>query len=282
MPELPEVETTLRGVRPHLLGQRIAGVEVRQRRLRWPVPNAIDQLPGTVISQVARRAKYLILSIAPAPANPHSDQADAGSVIVHLGMSGSLRVIDPAAPLRRHDHVLVTLEAGLQLRFHDPRRFGCWLWTTEDPLQHPLLRDLGPEPLSDEFGGPILAAAARDRKRTIKELLLDGRVVVGVGNIYACEALHLAGIHPKRSAGRVSAARLEILAQKIRLVLAHAIDHGGTTLRDFLREDGAPGYFKQELHVYDRENQPCRKCATPVRRVVIGQRSTFYCPQCQR
>jgi len=276
MPELPEVEITLRGIRPHLLGRRILDVEVRQRQLRWPVAAGIDRLAGQVITGLRRRAKYLLVTASPAP-----DAPATGTALIHLGMSGSLRIIDPAAPLRPHDHVLLTLESNLQLRFHDPRRFGCWLWTDESPDQHPLLRDLGPEPLSASFDGSTLARAASGRRRSIKELLLDGKVVVGVGNIYACEALHLAGIHPKRAAGRVGAARLGRLAGCVREVLARAIESGGTTLRDFLREDGAPGYFKQELLVYDREHEPCRTCRRPLRRIVLGQRSTFYCPGCQ-
>lgn len=277
MPELPEVETTARGIRPHLLGRRVLEVEVRQRQLRWPVAAGIDRLAGQIVSDVRRRAKYLLIGFSPAVGAPAT-----GTALVHLGMSGSLRLADPPAPLRPHDHVLLTLESNRQLRFHDPRRFGCWLWTEGPPGDHPLLRDLGPEPLSSEFDGATLATAARGRRRSIKELLLDGRVVVGVGNIYACEALHLAGIHPKRAAGRVSPARLERLAGCVRQVLRRAIESGGTTLRDFLREDGEPGYFKQELLVYDREHQPCRSCQADVRRIVLGQRSTFYCPACQR
>ena len=277
MPELPEVETTLRGILPHLLGRRVLGVEIRQRQLRWPVAPEIDHLPGSIVTGLHRRAKYLLATISPAP-----DQPPTGTILIHLGMSGSLRIIEPSAPLRPHDHVLVTLESGRQLRFHDPRRFGCWLWTAAPADQHPLLRDLGPEPLSTDFTGATLATAARGRRRSIKELILDGKVVVGVGNIYACEALHMAGIHPKRPAGRVGPARLERLADSIRQVLSRAIASGGTTLRDFLREDGAPGYFKQELLVYDREGEPCRSCQRPVRRIMLGQRSTFYCPGCQR
>lgn len=280
MPELPEVETTLRGVRPHIEGRRITDVVVRRRNLRWPVPPEIDALPGSRIATVSRRAKYLLLTIAPGT-SASTGPPRQGTVIIHLGMSGSLRIIAPDAPHRPHDHLFLTLDSGLQLRFHDPRRFGCWLWTAAAPEEHPLLRNIGPEPLSIDFDGAALAAAARGRKRPIKDLLLDGRVVAGVGNIYACEALHLAGIHPKRAAGRLSAARLDRLAEQIRQVLGHAIERGGTTLRDFLREDGAPGYFKQELHVYDREHQPCRRCETSIRRIVTGQRSTFYCPGCQ-
>jgi formamidopyrimidine-DNA glycosylase len=271
MPELPEVETTCCGIRPHLLGRRIAAVEVRERRLRWPVPAQIDALAGACVSSVERRAKYILIRCGA-----------AGCAIVHLGMSGSLRLCGPDVPWRKHDHLGLALADGMQLRFHDPRRFGCWLWTPGDPLAHPLLRDLGPEPLGGGFDTGHLAHACRGRAASIKQVIMEARVVVGVGNIYACEALFASGIDPRRAAGRISRARLARLTEAIRTVLGRSIEQGGTTLRDFLREDGQPGYFRQQLQVYDREGEPCRACATPIRRIVLGQRSTCYCPSCQR
>jgi formamidopyrimidine-DNA glycosylase len=277
MPELPEVETTCRGIRPHLLGRQVAALQVRERRLRWPVPQELERLTGQRISAVERRAKYILIG-AQGPAGA----ARPGWAIVHLGMSGSLRVCDPATPLRTHDHLALTLDNQLQLRFHDPRRFGCWLWTPDDPLAHPLLRDLGPEPLGEAFDAEYLAQACHGRSVAIKQAIMDAGVVVGVGNIYACEALFSAGIDPRRPAGRISRARMARLVEAIRAVLARSIEQGGTTLRDFLREDGQPGYFRQQLQVYDRAGQPCRRCGTTIRRMVIGQRSTCYCPRCQR
>ena len=271
MPELPEVETTLRGIAPHLVGQRIIAVEVRERRLRWPVPQAVDELGGHRISAASRRGKYLLLEIE-----------GQGTLILHLGMSGSLRVVDPKVEWRRHDHLAIRLASGRELRFHDPRRFGCVLFTRGDPRRHKLIRELGPEPLGEAFDADYLAAAARGRKLAIKQFIMDSHVVVGVGNIYACEALYMAGIHPGRAAGRVSRARLAALVAAIREVLGASIEQGGTTLRDFLREDGQPGYFKQSLRVYDREGEPCPGCGAPVRRIVQTGRSTFYCPRCQR
>ena len=270
MPELPEVETTCRGIRPHLAGRRITRVDIRETRLRWPVAPEIGGLAGQRVDSVGRRAKYILLEFS------------TGTAIVHLGMSGSLRLCGPESAWRRHDHLALALDSGLELRFHDPRRFGCWLWTGGSAPQHALLRGLGPEPLGGAFDGGHLAAACSGRKASIKQTIMDASVVVGVGNIYACEALHAAGIDPRRAAGRVGRARLDRLADSIREVLARSIEQGGTTLRDFLREDGSPGYFRQQLQVYGRTGQPCRACATPVRRVLQGQRSTFFCPRCQK
>ncbi len=270
MPELPEVETTCRGVRPHLEGRRIAAVLVRERRLRWPVPPEIDGLAGQRVEAVRRRAKYILL------------HCGRGCAIVHLGMSGSLRLCRPEAPWRPHDHLALVMESGIQLRFHDPRRFGCWLWTAADPLAHPLLRGLGPEPLGDAFTAAHLARCCRGRAAAVKPVIMDARVVVGVGNIYACEALFAAGIDPSRPAGRISRRRLARLVDAIRAVLRRSIGMGGTTLRDFLDERGRPGYFRRQLQVYDRAGQPCRRCGTLIRRVRLGQRSTYYCPRCQR
>lgn len=271
MPELPEVETTLRGIAPHVVGQCIVTVEVRERRLRWPVPRAVDELAGCRISAASRRGKYLLLEVE-----------GQGTLILHLGMSGSLRLVNPNVEWRRHDHLAIRLASGRELRLHDPRRFGCVLFTRGDPQRHKLLRELGPEPLGETFDADCLATAARGRKVAIKQCIMNSHVVVGVGNIYACEALFMAGIHPTRAAGRISRARLAALVAAIREVLGASIKQGGTTLRDFLHEDGKPGYFKQSLRVYDREGEPCRVCGGPVRRAVQGGRSTFYCPQCQR
>lgn len=270
MPELPEVETTLRGIAPHVIGRKITAVIVRNASLRWKVPAEIQTLKGCLITSARRRGKYLLL------------ETGRGTLLLHLGMSGSLRVIEAAAPWRVHDHFALELDTGLQLRLHDPRRFGCALLLHGDPSAHPLLRDLGPEPLGDEFTADYLFQKARGRGAPVKQFIMDSKVVVGVGNIYACESLFLAGIRPARKAGRVSRAECSRLVAAIRRVLAASIKKGGTTLRDFLREDGEPGYFKQSLRVYDREGQPCKKCGVLVKRIVLGQRGTCFCPACQK
>ncbi len=271
MPELPEVETTRRGIEPHLLGRRITGLVIRERRLRWPIPGALERtLPGQIVLGVRRRAKYLLLDTT------------AGTAILHLGMSGSLRLVPRDTPIGKHDHVDILLDSGLSLRLTDPRRFGALLWTTEPADQHELLAALGPEPLSDAFDGTHLFNAAHARKLAVKNFIMDSHIVVGVGNIYASEALFIAGIHPTRPAGRISHARYVVLSLAIKSVLAASIKMGGTTLRDFVGGDGQPGYFKQTLRVYDRLDEPCRQCGTPIRRKRIGQRSSFYCVQCQR
>ncbi len=270
MPELPEVETTRRGIAPHLVGRRVDAVHLRRPDLRWPIPTAISRaLPGQEIFAVSRRAKYLLLETA------------AGSALLHLGMSGMLRVLDPDTPVGKHDHYDLQLDSGRVLRFTDPRRFGCLLWQGPDEV-HPLLATLGPEPLSDAFDGDLLWHLSRGRRGAVKNFIMDQAVVVGVGNIYASEALFAAGIHPARAAGKVSRARYAALAIEIRRILAHAIRRGGTTLRDFLAPDGAPGYFEQELMVYGRAGEACRTCGTPIRSRMIGQRNTFWCPACQR
>jgi len=271
MPELPEVETTRRGVAPFLTGQRIQALVVRDARLRWPVdPAWSDQLAGQTIHSVARRAKYLLIDFG------------QGHLLWHLGMSGSLRVITDDRPAEKHDHIDLVVESGHCLRFNDPRRFGFLLLTQQDLKDHPRLAKLGPEPLSDEFHGELLYRRSRGRKGSIKTFIMDAATVVGVGNIYASEALFLAGIHPRRPAGRISRARYDALAEAIKATLAAAIEQGGTTLRDFRDSDGRPGYFSQSLSVYGLDGQGCPHCQTPIRREVIGQRATYFCPQCQR
>jgi len=270
MPELPEVETTRRGIEPHLVGQRVGRVIVRERRLRWPIPEDLDvRLSGQRIEAVGRRAKYLLI------------KAEAGTLIVHLGMSGSLRLVDGALAPDKHEHVDIHLESGLALRYADPRRFGAMLWST-DPLNHTLLAGLGPEPLGEAFDGDRLYRLSRGRSMAIKPFIMDNAVVVGVGNIYASEALFAAGIDPRRAAGTVSRARYLKLAQEIRRILAIAIERGGTTLRDFVGGDGKPGYFQQELFVYGRGGEFCKVCGSTLREVRLGQRSSVYCHRCQR
>lgn len=275
MPELPEVETTRRGLAPHVEGRRVLRVVLRRPDLRWPIPPEVSGLlPGERIEAVRRRAKYLLLDTA------------AGSALLHLGMSGSLRVLPADTPVREHDHVDLVLAHARTgpaqvLRFNDPRRFGCLLWQPPGEV-HPLLRGLGPEPLADAFDGDYLFARSRGRRAPVKAFLMDQRIVVGVGNIYAAEALHAAGISPLRAAGRVSRERYRVLADAVRRILDHAIRRGGTTLRDFLAPDGAPGYFEQELSAYGRGGAPCPRCGRPLRQAAIGQRTTVWCGACQR
>ena len=275
MPELPEVETTRAGLAPHVEGRRVRAVTLRRPDLRWPIPAEVsDLLPGRTIERVRRRAKYLLLD------------TDAGSALLHLGMSGSLRVLPAATPVRAHDHVDLLLDdggpdSGRVLRFNDPRRFGCLLWQPAGET-HELLRGLGPEPLSDDFDGDYLFARSRGRSAPVKAFLMDQRIVVGVGNIYVAEALHAAGVSPLRAAGRVSRERYGALAAEIRRILEHAIRRGGTTLRDFLAPDGAPGYFEQELSAYGRGGEPCPRCGRPLKQATIAQRATVWCGRCQR
>ena len=270
MPELPEVETTRRGIEPWLVGRRIESLKVREWRLRWRVPRGLPaKLGGKRIRAVGRRAKYLLI------------ETEAGTLIWHLGMSGSLRILDAAAPALAHDHVDLVLDSGRCLRFNDPRRFGCLLFTTGDPARHKLLAGLAVEPLSDDFTGDALWSRARGRRASIKAFIMDSRIVAGVGNIYASEALFRAGIRPGLVAGRVSRARMVELVKSIREVLTEAIGVGGTTLRDYVDPSGMPGYFRQRLFVYERTGKPCRRCKTPIRQFVQGQRSTYWCPHCQ-
>ncbi|MEO8616525.1 MAG: bifunctional DNA-formamidopyrimidine glycosylase/DNA-(apurinic or apyrimidinic site) lyase [Luteolibacter sp.] len=272
MPELPEVETTRRGIEPHVVDVRVQEVIVRRYDLRQPVSPGIATLESRTIRAVRRRSKYLLLDID-----------DGTTLLIHLGMSGSLRVIDPADAWKKHDHVGITLENGRQLRFHDPRRFGLVLHLTEsDPMSHVLLNSLGPEPLENEFTAGYLHGFCQKRSAAIKLVIMDSKVVVGVGNIYASEALFRAGIRPMTAANKLSKPRIAKLVNSIRAVLTDSIQEGGTTLRDFLNSDGEPGYFKQRLFVYDRNSEPCRVCGTPIRQIVLGQRSTYWCPQCQK
>lgn len=270
MPELPEVETTRRGIAPHILGHQVTALILRQSKLRWPIPLELsDQLPGQSVLTVERRAKYLLLGLS------------RGTLLLHLGMSGSLRVLYGRQAPGPHDHF--DLEFGAcSLRYRDPRRFGALLWTGEDAKQHPLLAQLGPEPLSNEFSAQHLYQHAHGRSTAVKNFIMDGRVVVGVGNIYANESLFLSGIHPQRPCGRISLDRYRRLVLDIQQVLNSAIEQGGTTLRDFHNQEGNPGYFAQRLLVYGKSGNPCPGCGSPIRQKRIGQRSSFYCINCQR
>ncbi|MCP1728551.1 formamidopyrimidine-DNA glycosylase [Natronospira proteinivora] len=271
MPELPEVETTRRGVAPFLSGRTIETLVVREPRLRWPVdPAWSENLAGRRIQSVDRRAKYLLIDV------------DGAHLIWHLGMSGSLRVITDGRAPDKHDHIDLVVDTGHCLRFNDPRRFGFLLFTQAPLAKHPRLMGLGPEPLSEAFNGELLYRRSRGRRTSVKGFVMDSATVVGVGNIYASEALFLAGIHPRRPAGRISRARYAALADAIKTTLAAAIEQGGTTLRDFSDSDGRPGYFSQSLSVYDRAATPCPHCASLIRREVIAQRATYFCPRCQR
>lgn len=271
MPELPEVETTRRGLGRHLRGRHIRAVQVHDHRLRWPVTPQLDALlRGQQVRSIERRAKYLLL------------RCTSGTLIVHLGMSGNLRVVPEPTARLPHDHVELHLDSGSTLRFNDPRRFGCFLYTTEAPRTHKLLRGLAPEPLAAGFDGAYLHRVTRGRRVAIKTLLLNGRLVTGVGNIYASEALFRARLRPQRAARTLTLAQCRQLAAAIRTVLRSAIRAGGTTLRDYLSADGMPGYFRQKLYVYERAALPCRRCRTPIRQLTQGQRSTYYCPQCQK
>lgn len=269
MPELPEVETTRRGIAPLIEDAVIERVIVRDRRLRWPVPPDLEhRLAGARIQSVQRRAKYLLLRL------------DDCELIVHLGMSGSLRFLEDRTPPGAHDHIDWVFANGT-LRLNDPRRFGCVLLANKAD-RHRLIANLGPEPLEADFSLDYLQQACRGRRVAIKQLLMNAHVVVGVGNIYANEALFRAGIHPRRAAGRISRDRLQRLITAVREVLNESIEHGGTTLRDFVGGDGRPGYFRIELKVYERAGDACERCGTPIRRIVQGQRATYYCARCQR
>lgn len=274
MPELPEVETTRRGIEPACLHQTITGVVIRNRALRWPIEDELEQtLAGITFYKIDRQAKYLLL------------KSDRGTLIIHLGMTGSLRVLEEAPPPDKHDHFDLQLNNGITLRYRDPRRFGALLWTTDPVEQHPLIAHLGIEPVGSITATEIanhLYSKSRGRKTAIKSFIMDQKIITGVGNIYACEALFLSGIHPKRSCGRISAGRYRQLAKAIQNRLNESIQQGGTTLQDFRNSEGKPGYFQQSLTVYGREGAPCLNCATPIKRFNQNQRSTWYCSKCQR
>jgi len=271
VPELPEVETTRRGIEPHVVGRRIRRLLIHDRRLRWPVDiNISATFEGSAIRRAGRRAKYLLL------------ETDAGTLILHLGMSGSLRVLPATTPRIVHDHVDIELDSGQTLRFNDPRRFGSLLFTSGDPVLHPLLKGLAPEPLEPAFDGQYLWKITRRRSMAIKQLIMNSRLVVGVGNIYASEVLFRARIRPRRQARSLKLQDCARLARAIKATLAMAVKVGGTTLRDYVGADGNPGYFRQKLYVYERASKPCRVCGRPVKQFTQGQRSTYWCSYCQK
>lgn len=271
MPELPEVETTKRGIEPHILNQTITNIIIRDKRLRWPIPDQLQQeATGQKVISVKRRGKYILI------------ETGVGTIILHLGMSGNLRVLPAETSYKKHDHVDFIFDNQQCLRLHDPRRFGACLWTTEDPLTHKLLKDIGPEPWDDAFTPKMLFQRSRNRTLAIKNFIMDSKVVVGVGNIYASEALFQAGILPTAAAGKISLKRYGFLFTAIQEILEKSIQQGGTTLKDFTNSSGQPGYFKQELQVYGREGEPCITCERSISKIVIGQRSSFYCKICQK
>jgi formamidopyrimidine-DNA glycosylase len=271
VPELPEVETTRRGLAPHARKRRIVALAVYEPRLRWPVPRELPgRLAGRRIERVGRRAKYLLLEL------------EAGTLLLHLGMSGNLRAVPASTPRLKHDHFDLVLDSGLALRFNDPRRFGSLLYTEDDPARHALLRDLAPEPFARGFSPEYLWRVSRGRRVALKQFIMNSHLVVGVGNIYASEALFRARLRPRRRAASLTRAEAARLVRAIRTVLKLAIRAGGTTLRDYLGADGAPGYFRQRLYVYERAGKPCRRCGAKVRSLTQGQRSTYYCPACQK
>jgi len=270
MPELPEVETSRRGISPHILKQTVSDVIIRQKQLRWPIPARLKtELTQQKIDAVERRGKYLLL------------RSSAGTVIIHLGMSGSLHIVDTRTAAEKHDHIDICFSNKKILRLRDPRRFGAVLWTKKDPLQHKLIKNLGPEPLDNEFTAEHLYAASRKRRIPVKTFIMNSQVVVGVGNIYASESLFLAGINPKRQAGKISLTAYTKLFNAIQRVLNLAIQQGGTSLRDFTQHDGKPGYFQQTLNVYGRKGLPCPNCKHAIKQIIQQQRSSFYCSICQ-
>jgi len=269
MPELPEVETTCRGISLLLVSKIVGGGTVYDHRLRYRVQyDLIEKLTGQTLLDIRRRAKYIIMKF------------NKGALIIHLGMSGSLRVLDAAQKRRKHDHIEILFDK-LLLRYHDPRRFGAFVWTENEPLKHELLSNLGIEPLTSDFTGQFLYEETRKTRSSIKNVLMNNRLVVGIGNIYANEALYGAGIHPKRPAYNISKKRYQVLADKIKAVLSQSIRDGGTTLRDFYKNDGEPGYFKTKLKIYGRKDLPCEQCGQTIRAMIIGQRTTYYCIRCQ-
>ena len=271
MPELPEVETSRRGIEPHLHNRKISKVIIRQHKLRWPIPKDLPSLvEGQKIREVCRRAKYIYLKL------------DNGNIIIHLGMSGSLRICTSKAVPEKHDHIDIIVSSKKILRLRDPRKFGCVLWQAGEISQHKLISPLGPEPLEDDFDARYLHDTASKRTCSIKSLIMNSHIVVGVGNIYASEALFRAGINPKRRAGNISLPRIQKLVDAIKLTLSLAIDEGGTTLRDFTGISGQPGYFAQKLLVYGRAGEPCTVCGNTIKQITQQARSTFYCSMCQR
>jgi len=270
MPELPEVETSKRGIAPHIEGQQLKQLIIRNGALRWPIPsNLANDLAQHQLLSISRRGKYMLFNF------------DSGTVLMHLGMSGSVRILDNSVPVAKHDHFDMVFRNGRILRFNDPRRFGALLWAGDTPFEHPLLAHLGPEPLSEDFSTDYLFARSRGRQVAIKQFIMDSKVVVGVGNIYANESLFLAGINPNRSAGKISKARYKRLVEIIKKVIAKAIEMGGTTLKDFSQADGKPGYFKQHLRVYGRGDEPCENCQKPLKETRHSNRTTVYCVKCQ-
>lgn len=271
MPELPEVETVCRGIAPHITGKAIQELILRTPKLRLPLdPRLCRVIPGQTVRRVSRRAKYLLL------------ETDQGGLLIHLGMTGVLRILPAGMTENKHDHVDLIFTDGTCLRFTDPRRFGVFVYSSDHLLDHPLLKNLGPEPLNDSFTGEMLYRLSRGKSLPVKVFVMDQKVVVGVGNIYANEALFRAGIHPARAAGRIGRQRYQRLVVAIKEVLMAAIDAGGTTINDFANSEGRPGYFRQELLVYGRSSAPCRHCDRVIHSCRIGQRSTFYCSHCQR
>lgn len=271
MPELPEVETSVRGVSPYLTGQKIKQIVIRQPKLRWEISPELSQLQGARISAVDRRAKYLIF------------RTDKGDILVHLGMSGSLGILNECQhqPAGKHDHVDLITEDGTILRYNDPRKFGAWLWA-EKAEQHELIARLGPEPLSEAFTSGYLFAKSRKKTVAVKNFIMSNDVVVGVGNIYACESLFMAGIHPELAAQNLTEKQCERLVKVIKEVLTKAIIQGGTTLKDFIQPDGKPGYFAQVLQVYGRKGEECNDCGAVIEAKFIGQRNSYFCPKCQK
>lgn len=276
MPELPEVETTKNGIAPHIQNQTISELIVRQPKLRWPIPSHLKKTTkGLQVVKVHRRAKYLLIDLA------DNQGCLKGTLIIHLGMSGSLRVLKQDIPKpKKHEHFDLVFSNNVVVRYTDPRRFGACLWQAVDD-ESDLLNHLGPEPLSDAFNAEYLFERSRKRSSAVKTFIMDQKIVVGVGNIYASESLFMAGIHPNKAAGKVSKAKYELLIEAIKQVLAKAISEGGTTLKDFVGGDGKPGYFAQQLNVYGRAGEPCPTCDKPIKQIVLGQRSTFYCTRCQ-
>ena len=278
MPELPEVETTCRGIAPHLVNQTIKQVITRTPKLRWPIPKNLDQLlAGSKIVSTKRRAKYIIIHFTPDSRLPTPDSF----LLIHLGMTGSLRILTESIEPTKHDHFDLSLNNGTTLRYRDPRKFGAILWTNEDPSRHPLLAKLGPEPLSRQFTAKYLLSAIQTRNTPIKQCIMDNHIVVGVGNIYANESCFLASIHPLQPAKTLSEKQCQDLVKAIKQILRRAIKAGGTTLQDFVNSEGKPGYFKQQLNVYGREGEACYQCGTTLQREVLGQRATVFCQKCQ-